>query len=333
MAGEPALPNLLVIGAMKCATSAIHYCLDVHPEAQMSNPKELNYFFSEPAELPEVRITESREERLRGDDIGTWERGEDWYRRHFDAGFALRGESSPAYTAPWNAEITAARIAALIPDVKLVLMVRDPVVRMLSEYQHYALRGLEWRSADQALARRDGTYIARSRYWARIAPYAERFERDRILVISQERFLCERRRVLRELFAFCGIDPGYHSPKMERLWNTTGAKDGRRLYLERLRQLPGMALTYRIPREWKWRLRRLVYRAEPAQPTRPILSESVRVAILDELADDMARFREWAGRDFPEWSSLTAMRPPSIGATATGQDPVPDLNQKTESLI
>ena len=68
-----ALPNLVVIGAQKCGTSGLHYYLSLHPEVSMSRPKELNFFI---------------EER-------NWPRGADWYRRHFDAGARVRGESSP----------------------------------------------------------------------------------------------------------------------------------------------------------------------------------------------------------------------------------------------
>jgi hypothetical protein len=42
--GNGALPNLIVIGAQKCGTSSLHYYLDLHPEIEMSSPKELNFF-------------------------------------------------------------------------------------------------------------------------------------------------------------------------------------------------------------------------------------------------------------------------------------------------
>src|SRR6266480_7909195 len=74
---EGALPNLIVLGAQKCGTSGLHYYLSLHPEVWMSRPKELNFFL---------------EER-------NWNRGVDWYRRHFDPDARVRGEASPNYTA------------------------------------------------------------------------------------------------------------------------------------------------------------------------------------------------------------------------------------------
>ncbi len=38
------LPNLIIIGAMKCGTTALHRYLDLHPDVAMSEPKELNFF-------------------------------------------------------------------------------------------------------------------------------------------------------------------------------------------------------------------------------------------------------------------------------------------------
>src|SRR5688500_19663917 len=74
-----ALPNLLIIGAMKCGTTSLHHYLDLHPDISMSDPKEVR-FFDDPA----------------------WEERIDWYRGHFDPNAPVTGESSVYYSAyPW----------------------------------------------------------------------------------------------------------------------------------------------------------------------------------------------------------------------------------------
>ena len=65
-----------MIGGLKCGTTSLHHYLNLHPEVGMSRPKELNFFV---AEL-------------------NWELGADWYRSHFPADAAVRGETSPHYT-------------------------------------------------------------------------------------------------------------------------------------------------------------------------------------------------------------------------------------------
>ena len=71
-----ALPNLIVIGGLKCGTTSLHHYLNLHPQVAMSRPKELNFFV---AEL-------------------NWELGADWYASHFDRTAQVRGETSPHYT-------------------------------------------------------------------------------------------------------------------------------------------------------------------------------------------------------------------------------------------
>lgn len=80
-AGVPSsLPNVIGIGAMKAATSAVHECLDAHPHIRMSSPKELNFFNGpEPNDDAELWWV-----------TGQWHRGVDWYAGHFDPHNAAR---------------------------------------------------------------------------------------------------------------------------------------------------------------------------------------------------------------------------------------------------
>ena len=198
-----ALPNVMVIGAMKCGTSAVHAYLDAHPQVQMSRPKELNFF--------------NGPERAPHDDPGLWwkdgqwHRGLDWYRAQFDPHVPARGESSPAYTSPTSPRAPA-RMAATIPDARLVYLVRDPVERAASQYAHHRREGDENRSIDAALLDPDSHYIARSRYAERLAPYTGLFDRGQIRVVVQERLLHRREEEIAALYDHVGVDPGWRHP-------------------------------------------------------------------------------------------------------------------------
>src|SRR5687768_10052815 len=110
-----ALPNLIVIGAMKCGTTALHEALALHPDIVMSQPKELNFFFAP--------------DHGNGSwELGNWHRGLDWYCSHWPAQALVRGESSPGYTSPSHPE-AAERMATVIPDARLLCLVRDPLIR------------------------------------------------------------------------------------------------------------------------------------------------------------------------------------------------------------
>ena len=195
---ERGLPNLVVIGAMKCGTSALHRLLDRHPDVAMAPGKELNFFIGS--------------ERPVGDDPGEWwrhgqwHRGPEWYADQFDAEAPVRGESSPGYTDPSHPE-AAARMAALLPDVRLVYLVRDPFERAVSQWRHHVRDGTEPRPVAEALLDPGSQYVARSRYVERLAPYLARFGREQLLVVVQERLRAHPDREVRRILAHAGAAP------------------------------------------------------------------------------------------------------------------------------
>lgn len=87
--GFGALPNLVVIGAMKCGTSALHRYLDRHPQIEMSEPKELNFFFGPSTSAQDE--SHPAQERGREWSSGNWHRGSQWYSRHFRGEAIARG--------------------------------------------------------------------------------------------------------------------------------------------------------------------------------------------------------------------------------------------------
>ena len=128
---EGALPNLIIIGGLKCGTTSLHHYLNLHPEIAMSRPKELNFFVSEL----------------------NWPLGRDWYAGHFDPSARIRGESSPHYTNRPSFNGVPGRMRELLgSDVRLVYVVRDPIDRMLSHYLHNVGGGYEDRSLADALS-------------------------------------------------------------------------------------------------------------------------------------------------------------------------------------
>src|SRR3954452_23901221 len=179
-----ALPNLIIIGGLKCGTTSIHHYLGLHPEVQMSKPKELNFFVEELS----------------------WDLGLEWYKGRFDDRFAVRGESSPHYTNQPRFKGVAERIQQHCPDAKLIYMVRDPIKRVLSHWVHATGAGYETRELVPTLSEPDSSYIHRSMYWMQLQPYLERFDRSQIEVIAQEELQSEREETMRKAFGFAGVD-------------------------------------------------------------------------------------------------------------------------------
>src|ERR671915_544163 len=97
------LPNLIVIGAMKSGTTSLHNYLSLHPEIFMTEVKEPSFFTLE----------------------GNWWRGREWYEAQFPVAAKIRGESSPDYTKHPRHAGAPERMHAMIPDAKLVYLLRD----------------------------------------------------------------------------------------------------------------------------------------------------------------------------------------------------------------
>lgn len=213
---RPSLPTMLVIGAMKCGTSALHEMLDQHPEVCMAPGKELNFFIG--AEEPPAI---DPEEWWRH---GQWHRGLDWYRRQFDGSAPVRGESSPGYTDPAH-PMTAQRIHDVVPRARLVYLVREPLERAVSQWSHHVRDGTEARPLEEALLDPDSQYVARSRYFERITPFLDLFPAEQLLVVVQERLRDHPDRTLRRVLEHIGADPDrWPSPETSARSGRTGTK-------------------------------------------------------------------------------------------------------------
>src|SRR3954452_11529156 len=144
--GGNVLPNLIVIGAAKCGTTSLHEYLTLHPDIAMSAQKELNFF--------------TRED---------WRSQVDWYAAQF-ADAQVRGESSPGYTLAPYLPSAAERMYELIPDARLVYLVRDPVDRAVANYTELVMHRLEARSIDDALTEftAENPHLCGSRYGSQV---------------------------------------------------------------------------------------------------------------------------------------------------------------------
>jgi hypothetical protein len=278
-----ALPNLIVIGGLKCGTTSLHHYLSLHPEIAMSRPKELNFFV---AEL-------------------NWELGRDWYASHFDRHAPVRGETSPHYTNLPRFVGVAERMHSLLgEDARVVYMVRDPIERILSHYVHNVGAGYEARPVADALLAPGSSYLARSRYAMQVAPYLERFGPERVLVVDNAELARQREETVRRVFEFCGVDAGFTSEQFAREWETGSARaeeTGFRV-MDRAVRLPGLRALDRnfdrLPESLRWMVEKLVHDPGSGAAAKPALPEELRGRILAELRDDVVELERITGSEY-----------------------------------
>jgi hypothetical protein len=276
-----ALPNLVVVGGLKCGTTSLHHYLNLHPEVEMSRPKELNFFV---AEL-------------------NWPLGPDWYASHFSGRASVRGESSPHYTNRPRFEGVAERMRSVVADARLVYMVRDPIDRMLSHYLHNVGGGYDDRALADAFADHESAYVTRSRYFFQLEPYLEEFGPERIEIVGREELKRDRPATMRRVFAFLGVDPGFRSEQFEREWETGTAKGGGRFrVMDRAVRLPGLRAVDRnfdrLPEPLRWLVERVVHDPGAGAAPKPEVPPPLRQQLADLFRDDVARLEGVAGRGF-----------------------------------
>ena len=274
------MPTFVIIGAMKCGTTSLHYYLGMHPEIGMSKNKELAFF----------------PERF------NWKRGERWYRRQFDPSKPVRGEASPHYSCYPHHPNVPARMHALLPEAKLIYLVRDPVERIVSHYCHDVARGFEHEPFAEAVLAPDSKYLMRSQYHRQIERYLPYYDPEAILVVDQADLRERRRETLARVFTFVGADPDVWDVRFHLERHRTERKRRRTPAGERLAETLPMRALRTLPVRLRWPLEDLVYYPFSRPMERPEVDPALHAAIADRLGDDVARWRAFTGRDFAHWS-------------------------------
>lgn len=197
-ANQRALPDFLVIGAQKSGSTSLFNYLGLHSAILPSVQKEIFYFNR------------------------YFDRGENWYRRYFprqgdlDKGGMITGEASTTYLCSPEAP---GRTHALIPNVKLIAVLREPAARAVSHYYHRVRAGREKRPLDivfqeetlerwangEAIAEADSVYLERGRYAAHIQNWLKSFPAEALLVLQSEQMFADVERVLRSVYDFLAI--------------------------------------------------------------------------------------------------------------------------------
>ena len=277
-----ALPNLVVIGAQKCGTSGLHYYLSFHPEISMSSPKELNFFIEERA----------------------WPRGADWYRGHFDARARVRGESSPNYTAYPQHVGVPERMRSLIPEARLIYIVRDPLERIAAHWVHNYAKRREKGDLRATLTHRNTSYVVRTQYHMQLQQFLRFYPREQLLVLEQGDLRRERAATLTRVFEFLGVDAGFTHPRFERERHQTSGKTRATRLAVRLERASRTRAGRLLPKNFWLSLDERLPMRRPID--RPDVAGSLHPEVLRVLREDAERLRELTGRGFDDWSIWSA---------------------------
>ncbi|MGH2728638.1 MAG: sulfotransferase family protein [Actinomycetota bacterium] len=273
------LPSFVIIGAMKSGTTSLGAYLTAHPDAYCA--LEPHFFDS------------------------NFERGLDWYRGYFrNAGDAAAvGEKSPSYMYH---PLAIKRLAATLPNAKLVAILRHPVDRAYSHYWHERRLGHETLSFGEALraeperlrASPPGhcrfAYMDRGLYLDQLQRVTSLVPRERLLVLLFDELDREPARTFSSLCDFLGIE-GSHVPELV----------GERTNTYRTHRPESLWRAMQRYRLWRWlpaALARRLGRMMEREATYPDVEPAVRRELLDRFAAPNGALEAWLGRDLDAWS-------------------------------
>ncbi len=186
---------------MRSGTSSLNSYLRDHPEVVVSRPKEVHYF-----------------------DVN-FDLGEEWYLSHFEGSERARavGEATPDYVYDLEA---AGRIAAVIPEARILLLLRDPAERAYSHYWHNVAVGKETLGFEEALAseperiaasgedRAAYSYVDRGRYGPQLERLLDAIPPEQVLAQTFDELTTDPVSVFRRTCTFIGVDPDHEPPSL-----------------------------------------------------------------------------------------------------------------------
>lgn len=283
------LPDFMIIGAMKAGTTSLYHYLGAHPGVFMPAIKELDFFTEEL----------------------TWRRGWDWYRRQFpeaSAAFKVVGEASTSYTKFPRYQGVPERISSHLPDVRLIYVVRNPLDRIRSHYQHNVAIGEERRPIDEAVLN-EPVYVNYSKYSMQLERYLDYFDESALMIITSEDLREDRRRTVERVFRFVGVDPSLPIPILDQEFYRTSErpKYGRALTSGRrvLKRLFPSSIEIWRGAFISSRMKRRIGRVQQSKESRSMsLSPGARAIVVDRLEEDVTRLRSRLGGDFDGWGLI-----------------------------
>jgi tetratricopeptide (TPR) repeat protein len=212
------IPNFIIIGSQRCGTTSLYTYLAQHPQILTPIKKEMDFF--------------------------SWHfhRGIDWYLAHFppipQGENFFTFEASPSY---FDYREAPERLYSAFPQVKLIVLLRNPVDRAISHF--YRLSSLNWehRSFDRAIndeierlaqnpeyiiGEEPGNYLARGRYVEFIQNWLAFFPKEQLLVLKSEDFYADVAETFKQVLEFLNLpdyqlseyqnaNPGFYRPTSE----------------------------------------------------------------------------------------------------------------------
>lgn len=269
------LPSFIVIGAMKAGTSSLHTYLALHPKISMPvTRKELDFF----------------------NNRTNWEKGVNWYKSNFPENDLLKGEASPNYAMypAYGTDKIPERMFSILPDARLIYILRDPIERILSQVHHQWVDGTETRTIDQIVKDTSdkGHYRDFSRYCLQVERFLKYYPKERIMITTLETLSSNPQEIMSEVFQFLQVDSDFYHKSFSQVFHASSDKKVAGKFQKNLE-----SMCFLLPQKVALYLQRIFSVSIP----KPTLTELQEKILENDLREDVKKLREFTGKDFGEW--------------------------------
>lgn len=294
------MPNFLIIGAQKAGTTSLYHYLNQHPQIYMSSIKEPHFFTLEGEDYdfngPNGKL------QLNPEFITTL----DAYQRLFEGVTheTAIGEASPSYLYSSKAP---ERIQHHIPDVKLIVILRNPIDRAYSSFLHCIRGGYEpLRDFEQALQQEEERirnnwgrrwhYKAHGFYGVQLKRYFERFDRNQIQVYLYEDLCNNSTGLVQDIFKFLQLDETV-TPNISTKHNVSEMKGNKFFYTLQQGLSPFKNIIKPlIPEQLRGSFRKQALIKPPFPP-------KLRQELIELYREDILHLQNLINRDLSQWLS------------------------------
>jgi hypothetical protein len=285
------LPNFLLIGVKKAATTWLAQCIGEHPNVFMADKKEI-YFFTY-----------------------HYEKGLAWYEDHFDgwSGQAIVGEATPGYIHNPDAP---QRIKAILGDqVKLIVILRHPVDRAYSAFGQFMRQGRISPDSDFQTALEHGLLNLHRYgcYFADLKRYLALFPGENLFILIYEEVKKDNLKSLSECFTFLKVDSRFIPESLNirankgadvRLFH--GRFDALRRYVAAKTELLPGKMRQPALEMGRWIYKNLILERLPKQNFYEPPNPELRQELLQTFMVDIRQLEDLLGRDLSIWYAPTS---------------------------
>lgn len=286
------LPNFIIVGAPKAGTTSLYHYLTEHPQVFMSDPKEVNFFSRKEIEAQGLFYDDFKARNLN--------EYEELFASVTDE--KAVGEASVSYL--FYPEVPA-KIKETLPNVKIIILLRDPVDRGFSHYLMDYKLGLVDIPFKEIIYKTNKhknqnlyyqQYVELGLYYEQVKRYLDIFGHEKVRIYFQEDLRSDSKKTILDLYEFLGIDKSF-MPNIEREHNVFAMPKNkliRTFYaFYPLRSL----LSAIIPKALKEKIESIIFERKQ----KPKLEQDAKAYLWDFYRDNICELEHLLDRDLSQW--------------------------------